>query len=291
VIQTSDQRLKSNVTDLNYGLSDVLKLRPVSFTWTTQPQQGTQLGFIAQEVQPIFPETVNVGDDANHTFGLTYTEFVPIIVRAIQQLDNKLTDLANTLAGFADSFTTKELTFTRAAGDEIDVHRVIADELCAKKSDGTNVCVTGDQLAAALGGTNAGGGTSDTTPTPDTTPPVITINGDNPAHINVGDRYADLGAIVTDNADHNLGLKYFLNGALVSNIVIDTSAAATDTIDYVATDNAGNVATSSRTVVVEAASIALEPPPSPLEPVPPQGELDFLITPKPEQKSPEEINP
>jgi hypothetical protein len=43
-------------------------------------------------------------------------------------------------------------------------------------------------------------------------------------------------------------------GALVSNITIDTSAAATDTIDYVATDSAGNTATSTRTVVVEAAT-------------------------------------
>jgi hypothetical protein len=59
---------------------------------------------------------------------------------------------------------------------------------------------------------------------------------------------------VTDNVDQNLGLKYFLNGALVSNIVIDTSAAATDTIDYVATDTAGNTATSTRTVIVEAAT-------------------------------------
>ena len=59
---------------------------------------------------------------------------------------------------------------------------------------------------------------------------------------------------MTDNVDQNLGLKYFLNGALMSNIVIDTSAAATDTIDYAATDNAGNTATSTRTVIVEAAT-------------------------------------
>ena len=31
-IQTSDARLKSNVADVNYGLTDLLKLRPVSFT-------------------------------------------------------------------------------------------------------------------------------------------------------------------------------------------------------------------------------------------------------------------
>lgn len=52
---------------------------------------------------------------------------------------------------------------------------------------------------------------------------------------------------MTDNVDQSFGLKYFLNGALVSNIVIDTSAAATDTIDYVASDNAGNTPTFSKT--------------------------------------------
>jgi len=69
-----------------------------------------------------------------------------------------------------------------------------------------------------------------------------------------GDSYADLGASVTDNVDQTLGLKYFLNGALVSYIVIDTSEATTDTSDHVATDHAGNTSTSTRTVIVEAAS-------------------------------------
>ena len=64
-IQTSDARLKDNIASTTYGLADLLKLRPVSFTWKAQPQQGTQLGFIAQEVQPIFPELVNVGDDTS----------------------------------------------------------------------------------------------------------------------------------------------------------------------------------------------------------------------------------
>ncbi len=91
------------------------------------------------------------------------------------------------------------------------------------------------------------------------TPPTITINGDNPAIITVGDSYADLGATVSDTGtgqagDTNLGYKTFLNGALVSNIVIETSQVATDTIDYVATDNAGLTATSTRTVIVEAAA-------------------------------------
>jgi hypothetical protein len=50
-----------------------------------------------------------------------------------------------------------------------------------------------------------------------------------------------------------LGYKTFLNGTLASNIVIDTSQVATDTIDYVVTDTSGLTATSTRTVIIEAA--------------------------------------
>ena len=92
-----------------------------------------------------------------------------------------------------------------------------------------------------------------------TNPPTITINGANPAILTVGDTYADLGATVSDTGpgqagDTNLGLKTFLNGTLVSNIVLDTSNVATDTIDYVATDTAGLTATSTRTILIEPAA-------------------------------------
>ena len=93
------------------------------------------------------------------------------------------------------------------------------------------------------------------------TQPTITINGDNPAIIEVGDSYADLGATVNDTGpgqagDTNLGYQTFLNGTLVSNVDIDTSQVATDTIDYVATDTDGLTATSTRTVIIEAAAAA-----------------------------------
>ncbi|MDR3489299.1 MAG: hypothetical protein P4M05_30925 [Bradyrhizobium sp.] len=39
----------------------------------------------------------------------------------------------------------------------------------------------------------------------------------------------------------------------MSPIVLDTSAAATDTIDYVVTDSTGLTSTSTRTVIVQAA--------------------------------------
>jgi hypothetical protein len=61
-----------------------------------------------------------------------------------------------------------------------------------------------------------------------------------------------VGATITGpQADLNLGIKTFLNGKLVSNIVIDTSSIATDTIDSVATDSGGLTSTSTRTILIE----------------------------------------
>jgi hypothetical protein len=91
------------------------------------------------------------------------------------------------------------------------------------------------------------------------TPPIIPLMGNNPATIHVGDTYNDLGATITGPAnDLNLGIKTYLNGILVSNIVLDTTSAATDTIDYVATDQSGLTSTSTRTVIID----PLIPPPA-----------------------------
>jgi hypothetical protein len=81
------------------------------------------------------------------------------------------------------------------------------------------------------------------------------INGDNPAIVQVGDTYQDLGATITGpQADLNLGITTYVNGVATNPVQIDTSAAATDTIDYVATDQSGLTSTSTRTVVIEAPS-------------------------------------
>ena len=109
---------------------------------------------------------------------------------------------------------------------------------------------------------------SSSTSTATDTPPSIEINGDNPAIIHIGASYADLGATITGpQADLNLGIKTFVNGLFASNIVLDTSVAATDTIDYVVTDSQGLTSTSTRTVIIEAAN---DNHPQTLPPTPPR---------------------
>jgi hypothetical protein len=115
---------------------------------------------------------------------------------------------------------------------------------------------TGREASAASNGSSSSSGSSSAS-SGDTssTPPVIQINGDNPAIIQVGSTYSDLGATITGpKADLNLGIKTFLNGVLVSNIALDTTQAATDTFDYVATDQNGLTSTTTRTVIIQAAN-------------------------------------
>lgn len=87
--------------------------------------------------------------------------------------------------------------------------------------------------------------------------PVISLNGNNPATITVGNTYGDLGAIITGptDADKNLGLQASLDGGATTmpeQIIIDTSVAGTHTILFSATNQAGNTGYATRIVNVSA---------------------------------------
>lgn len=54
----SDRRLKDQIAPLSQGLSAVEQLKPSTFVWKDPRFPGTQLGFIAQDVQEVIPELV-----------------------------------------------------------------------------------------------------------------------------------------------------------------------------------------------------------------------------------------
>lgn len=84
-IYTSDKRFKTDIDDLNYGLTEILKIRPVSFIWKEKPDDGIRLGLIAQELQPIINEVVSVGNDSQKTLGIRYSELIPVLIKGIQE--------------------------------------------------------------------------------------------------------------------------------------------------------------------------------------------------------------
>ena len=89
VIQTSDARLKTNIKALNYGLKEVMTMRPVRYNWKTMPDSDPKIGLIAQEVQKIIPEVV-IGDEKKETLGMNYAELVPVLINAIQEQQQEI---------------------------------------------------------------------------------------------------------------------------------------------------------------------------------------------------------
>ncbi len=84
----------------------------------------------------------------------------------------------------------------------------------------------------------------------DREPPVIIMLGNNPATIQAGSTYSDLGVTISDNVNDNLGYRVAVNGRDVFEVSIDTSAAGEHVITYTATDQAGNTSTATRRIIV-----------------------------------------
>jgi hypothetical protein len=101
IIRTSsDARLKNNVHDITYGLETIIQLRPVFFEWNDHKRFGTgrQVGMIAQEVRALVPEVVSACLDEIGTLSLDYVKIVPILIKSVQELSAKNTDLEARIA-------------------------------------------------------------------------------------------------------------------------------------------------------------------------------------------------
>jgi hypothetical protein len=112
-IQTSDETKKENIKPLTYGLTEVMSLNPVSFQWkdaNCRLGNGNNLGFLAQDLEKVLPDVVvhdkisqQTIDNAKKekgiditdtdTYGVKYSEFIPVLVKAIQEQQAEIESL------------------------------------------------------------------------------------------------------------------------------------------------------------------------------------------------------
>jgi hypothetical protein len=255
IFQSSDQRLKTNIQSLDgsSGLSAIEALNPVSYTRLDQPELSENFGFIAQQVGSIFPQLVSTTSATtltpDGTLTLNYTGLIAPIVAAVKEIANISGDFEHNLISWLGSATNgiSDLYAGVFHGREADVQKLCVGE----------TCINDQQLAALLESRATSGQGSATSSANSVTslpsiPPVIQINGDNPATIAVGAAYRDLGAtIVGPTADLNLGIHTFVGEIPIDEAIIDTSTTTTYYIYYVVTDQNGLTSTSTRTVIVE----------------------------------------
>jgi UDP-3-O-[3-hydroxymyristoyl] glucosamine N-acyltransferase len=93
-VTTSDYRVKDNVKSLDESYS-VDQLRPVSFT--NRLNNKNDVGFIAHELQEIYPDLVTGEKDGSDHQTINYISLIGILVNEVQSLKSQLRDMRNIL--------------------------------------------------------------------------------------------------------------------------------------------------------------------------------------------------
>ena len=93
--QYSDETIKENITDATPKLEDVKKLKVKNFNFIGDDLK--QIGLIAQETEKVFPGLVedDLNPQGNRIKSLKYSVLVPILVKAIQELEARVKELEN----------------------------------------------------------------------------------------------------------------------------------------------------------------------------------------------------
>ena len=101
-INTSDRRDKENIQELNYGLKEIMQLKPVKFNWKSGYNRDNKIGLIAQDLLEVIPEVVKTRDFEMQEDGVTvlevelkrlgvyYSDLIPVLIQAIQEQQNTI---------------------------------------------------------------------------------------------------------------------------------------------------------------------------------------------------------
>lgn len=103
----SDSTYKTQIADMKPGqLARILSLQPRQYRFKSEPNGKLHNGFVAQEVNTVYPELVSYDNTGHGTWMLNYGGMVPFIVKAMQEqqaiLDQKDAEILRLKARLAE---------------------------------------------------------------------------------------------------------------------------------------------------------------------------------------------
>jgi hypothetical protein len=98
--QTSDQRLKENVTPIENALEKVKSLTGVEFDWIEEHKhihgyEGHDTGIIAQQVQAVMPTAVRTNDSGY--LSVRYEKMIALLIEGMKEQQNQIDELKDKL--------------------------------------------------------------------------------------------------------------------------------------------------------------------------------------------------
>ena len=92
----SDERLKDISGVIEGALEKTASLRAIEYTLKSDPSKIERVGLVAQDVQKVLPQAVS--EDSEGYLGVQYTDTIPLLVAAIQELSAQNKALEDRLA-------------------------------------------------------------------------------------------------------------------------------------------------------------------------------------------------
>jgi len=92
-VNASDITLKKDIKDIEYGLNEVMQLKPKWYKMIDDDLE--QIGFIAQDVEEVLPELVSTSEKGMK--GLSYGQLTAVLTKALQEANAKITVLEEKL--------------------------------------------------------------------------------------------------------------------------------------------------------------------------------------------------
>lgn len=99
----SDERLKDIIEPINNAAEKVSSLRAVIGKYKTDEDGMRRSFLLAQDVQKVLPEAVDVNNDEIGTLGVRYTDLIPLLAAAIKEQQAMINELRNEIAALKGS--------------------------------------------------------------------------------------------------------------------------------------------------------------------------------------------
>ena len=112
-LTTSDQRLKENIHSSKFGLETLKTVKVYDYNFKADSKKTLSTGVLAQELHTVYPQAVTVGgaDAKTKPWQVDYSKLVPMLVKSVQELNQKVESLENEKAELSAELKQKDAAY------------------------------------------------------------------------------------------------------------------------------------------------------------------------------------
>ena len=133
VLNSSDRRLKENISLLQNTLSKLDQLGGYNYNYKADEKKKKQIGVIAQELEKVFPELVNT-DDRGYKM-VNYQGLIPVLMQAIKEQQIEINQLNQKVANQESKLSKLESDNKEMKNDLDLIKKMLLGEESAKKDN------------------------------------------------------------------------------------------------------------------------------------------------------------